>query len=102
MYLKNKAICDQILSEINVKGIRAQSKSGKGQVKDYLDKSGVLKLAGSDEIHPRVFEAVAEAIPEPLVIIFENAWKTGESLRGMEKAKCSANVYKRQKGKSNE
>ncbi|XP_077149043.1 P2X purinoceptor 4 isoform X1 [Ranitomeya variabilis] len=33
---------------------------------------------GPDELHPRVLKEIAEEIFEPLSIIFENSWRTGE------------------------
>uniref|UniRef100_A0A670HPH4 Gypsy retrotransposon integrase-like protein 1 n=1 Tax=Podarcis muralis TaxID=64176 RepID=A0A670HPH4_PODMU len=33
---------------------------------------------GPDELHPRVLKELADVISEPLAVIFENSWRTGE------------------------
>ncbi|XP_073404440.1 uncharacterized protein [Dendrobates tinctorius] len=38
----------------------------------------LIKSPGPDELHPRVLKEIAEEIFEPLSIIFENSWRTGE------------------------
>lgn len=70
-----KVNCSQILNTINInsKGEGMETKTGKEQVKDYLDKLDVFKSAGPDEIHPRVFQELAEAVLETLAIIFDNS-----------------------------
>lgn len=46
--------CDHALNSINIsKGEGAQAKTGREQVKEYLDTLDVFKLAGPNEIHPR-------------------------------------------------
>ncbi|XP_073532281.1 general transcription factor IIH subunit 3 isoform X2 [Phyllobates terribilis] len=41
--------------------------------------SGLLQQSpGPDELHPRVLKEIIEEILEPLSIIFENSWRTGE------------------------
>ncbi|XP_074985128.1 uncharacterized protein LOC142072359 [Caretta caretta] len=47
-------------------------------VRDYLEKLDVHKSMGPDELHPRVRKELAAVIAEPLAIIFENSWRTGE------------------------
>ncbi|CAM4595629.1 unnamed protein product [Lepidochelys olivacea] len=47
-------------------------------VRDYLEKLDVHKSMGPDELHPRVLKELAAVIAEPLAIIFENSWQTGE------------------------
>ncbi|CAM4611179.1 unnamed protein product, partial [Lepidochelys kempii] len=47
-------------------------------VRDYLEKLDVHKSMGPDELHPRVLKELAAVIAEPLAIIFENSWRTGE------------------------
>ncbi|CAM4644234.1 unnamed protein product [Lepidochelys olivacea] len=45
---------------------------------DYLEKLDVHKSMGPDALHPRVLKELAAVIAEPLAIIFENSWQTGE------------------------
>ncbi|CAM4502766.1 unnamed protein product [Lepidochelys kempii] len=47
-------------------------------VRDYLEKLDVHKSMGPDKLHPRVLKELAAVIAEPLAIIFENSWRTGE------------------------
>ncbi|CAM5076528.1 unnamed protein product [Eretmochelys imbricata] len=47
-------------------------------VRDYLEKLDVHKSMGPDELHLRVLKELAAVIAEPLAIIFENSWRTGE------------------------
>ncbi|CAM5089359.1 unnamed protein product [Eretmochelys imbricata] len=47
-------------------------------VRDCLEKLDVHKSMGPDELHPRVLKELAAVIAEPLAIIFENSWRTGE------------------------
>ncbi|CAM2095472.1 unnamed protein product [Caretta caretta] len=47
-------------------------------VRDYLEKLDVHKSMGPDELHPRVLKELVAVIAEPLAIIFENSWRTGE------------------------
>ncbi|CAM5094356.1 unnamed protein product [Natator depressus] len=55
-----------------------KAKIGKDQIKNYLDKLDVFQSPGPDEIHPRILKELTEEISEPLAIIFEKSWKTGE------------------------
>ncbi|CAM4690923.1 unnamed protein product [Lepidochelys kempii] len=55
-------------------------------VRDYLEKLDVHKSMGPDELHPRVLKELAAVIAEPLAIIFENSWQTGEVLDDWKKA----------------
>ncbi|CAM5084542.1 unnamed protein product [Natator depressus] len=47
-------------------------------VQDYLEKLDEHKSMGPDALHPRVLKELADVIPEPLAIIFENTWRSGE------------------------
>ncbi|XP_073524210.1 uncharacterized protein [Phyllobates terribilis] len=47
-------------------------------VREYLAKINEFKSPGPDELHPRVLKEIIEEILEPLSIIFENSWRTGE------------------------
>ncbi|CAM4712323.1 unnamed protein product [Caretta caretta] len=49
-------------------------------VRDYLEKLDEHKCMGPDALHLRVLNELADVIAEPLAIIFENLWRTGEVL----------------------
>ncbi|CAM4664489.1 unnamed protein product [Lepidochelys kempii] len=59
-------------------GVDGQPSVEKEVVRDYLEKLDVHKSMGPDELHPRVLKELAAVIAEPLAIIFENSWRTGE------------------------
>ncbi|CAM4377561.1 unnamed protein product [Caretta caretta] len=52
----------------------------------YLEKLDVHKSMGPDALHPRVLKELADVIAEPLAIIFENSWRSGEVLEDWKKA----------------
>ncbi|CAM5153819.1 unnamed protein product [Natator depressus] len=47
-------------------------------VRDYLEKLDEQKSMGPAALHPRVLKELADVIAEPLAIIFENSWRSGE------------------------
>ncbi|CAM4588838.1 unnamed protein product [Lepidochelys olivacea] len=59
-------------------GVGGQPSVEKEVVRDYLEKLDVHKSMGPDALHPRVLKEFAAVIAEPLAIIFENSWRSGE------------------------
>ncbi|CAM5084645.1 unnamed protein product, partial [Eretmochelys imbricata] len=55
-------------------------------VRDYLEKLDMHKSMGPDALHPRVLKELADVIAEPLAIIFENSWRSGEVPEDWKKA----------------
>ncbi|CAM4580634.1 unnamed protein product [Caretta caretta] len=47
-------------------------------VQDYLEKLDMHKSLGPDALYLRVLKELADVIAEPLAIIFENSWRSGE------------------------
>ncbi|CAM5145543.1 unnamed protein product [Natator depressus] len=47
-------------------------------IRDYLEKLDVHKSMGPDALHLRVLKELADVIAEPLAIISENSWRSGE------------------------
>ncbi|CAM4614010.1 unnamed protein product, partial [Caretta caretta] len=82
----NKVSSQTAVLGITTWGIDGQPSVEKEVVRDYLEKLDVHKSMGPDELHPRVLKELAAVIAEPLAIIFENSWRTGEVLDDWKKA----------------
>ncbi|CAM5168179.1 unnamed protein product [Natator depressus] len=63
-----------------------QLSAEKEVVRDYLEKLDVHKSTGPDALHPRVLKELVDVIAEPLAVIFENSWRSGEVLEDWKKA----------------
>ncbi|CAM5077277.1 unnamed protein product [Natator depressus] len=74
----NKDSSQTAALDIATWGVDGQPSVEKEVVRDYLEKLDVHKSMGPDELHPRVLKELADVIAEPLAIIFENSWRTGE------------------------
>ncbi|CAM5157155.1 unnamed protein product [Eretmochelys imbricata] len=77
------ATCPVVSSQTAALGITKWGRDGQPSVeievvRDYLEKLDVHKSMGPHELHPRVLKELAAVIAEPLAIIFENSWRTGE------------------------
>ncbi|CAM5156812.1 unnamed protein product [Eretmochelys imbricata] len=77
------ATCPMVSSQTAALGITKWGRDGQPSVemevvRDYLEKLDVHKSMGPHELHPRVLKELAAVIAEPLAIIFENSWRTGE------------------------
>ncbi|CAM4697142.1 unnamed protein product [Lepidochelys kempii] len=66
------------ICRITAWGVDGQPSVEKEVVRDYLEKLDLHKSMGPDALHLRVLKELAAVIAEPLAIIFENSWQTGE------------------------
>ncbi|CAM5151182.1 unnamed protein product [Natator depressus] len=93
---------NKVSSQTAALGITEWGRDGQPSVeievdRDYLEKLDVHKSMGPDELHPRVLKELAAVIPEPLAIIFENSWRTGEVPDDWKKANVVPIFKKRKK-----
>ncbi|KFR15490.1 RNA-directed DNA polymerase from mobile element jockey, partial [Opisthocomus hoazin] len=65
-------------------------------VRDRLSDLDVHKSMGPDGTHPRVLRELADVIAEPLSIIFERSWRTGEVPEDWRKANVTP-IFKKGK-----
>ena len=66
-------------------------------VRDRLSDLDVHKSRGPDGMHPRVLRELADVIAEPLSIIFERSWRTGEVPEDWRKANVTPSFKKGKK-----
>ncbi|XP_014792346.1 PREDICTED: RNA-directed DNA polymerase from mobile element jockey-like [Calidris pugnax] len=69
---------------------------GEEWVRDHLAKLDIHKSMGPDGMHPRVLRELVDVMSEPLSIILERSWRTGEVPEDWRKANITP-VYKRGK-----
>ena len=65
-------------------------------VRDRLSDLDTHKSMGPDGMHPRVLRELVDVIAEPLSIIFERSWRTGEVPEDWRKASVTP-VFKKDK-----
>jgi len=65
-------------------------------VRDNLSNPDTHKSMGPDRMHPRVLRELADVIAEPLSIIFERSWRTGEVPENWRKANVTP-IFKKGK-----
>ncbi|CAM5161589.1 unnamed protein product, partial [Natator depressus] len=74
--------------------------STKFLVRDYLEKLDEHKFMEPDALHPRVLKELVDVIAEPLAVIFENSWRSGEVPDNWKKANVVPIFKKREGGGS--
>jgi len=65
-------------------------------MRDRLSNLDTHKSMGPDEMHPQVLRELADVIAEPLSIIFERSWRTGEVPKDWRKANVTP-IFKKGK-----
>jgi len=65
-------------------------------VRGQLSNLDAHKSTGPDGMHPQVLRELADVIAEPLSIIFERSWRTGEVPEDWRKANVHSNLQKGQ------
>jgi len=66
------------------------------RVRDHLSKLDIHKCMGPDGMHPQVLRELTDVVAEPLSIIFERSWRTGEVPEDWRKANVTP-VFKKGK-----
>ncbi|KAF7252758.1 hypothetical protein EYD10_02105 [Varanus komodoensis] len=69
-------ICNR--EEVQAGSERWQPKINRQMIEEYLGGINTSKSPGPSELHPRVIKELVEELSEPLAIIFDKSWKTGE------------------------
>ncbi|CAM5157258.1 unnamed protein product [Natator depressus] len=82
---------NQVSSQTAALGSTAWGGGGQPSVEkevvwDYLEKLDEHKSMRPDVLHQRVLKELVDVIAEPLAIIFENSWRSGEVLDDWKKA----------------
>jgi len=70
-------------------------------VRGHLSNMDTHKSMGPDGMHPRVLRDLADVIAEPLSIIFEMSWRTGEVSKDWRKANATPVFIKGKKNPGN-